>query len=65
MTATKPEIVRVRDDSSRAELVEAITHLAFRATREIPAVGNEKCPTPWDRRHEALNELLTQLEATP
>jgi hypothetical protein len=43
---------------------EAITHLAFRASREIPAVGTEEFPTPWDRRHGAVNELLSQLEVT-
>lgn len=64
MTATRPEVIRVTDTSTRDELIEALTHLAFRAAREVPAVGSDEYPTPWDRRHAALNELLTQLEAT-
>lgn len=62
MTATRPEAIRINDDSTRAEIAEALTHLAFRAAREIHVVGTPEFPTPWDRRHVALNELLDQLD---
>lgn len=65
MTATHPETIRVTDHSTRPELLEALTHLTFRAKREIPVVGTVDFPTPWDRRHGALNDLLDQLDATP
>lgn len=64
MTATRPEAIVVRDDSSREDLVEALAHLSFRAAREIHVVGTRDYPTPWDRRHGAIDQLLTQLEAT-
>lgn len=50
----------VNEDSTPAEVREAITHLANKAKR---------CPSHWvDRKaaiHEAINELLDQLDAMP
>lgn len=49
----------------RAELIEALGHLNHAARRCFPKVGNETLPTPWDLRHQAINEHLTLLELAP
>lgn len=54
------EILRISDESDRAELAEALVHLRRRAGREFPVVGPTDHPTPWDLRHRAINELLDQ-----
>lgn len=46
----------------RAALAEALRHLSFAAQRCIPKVGNETLPTPWDLRHQAINDHLTLWE---
>jgi hypothetical protein len=50
-------------DADRADLIEALLHHCHTAKREMPVVGNEDHPTPWDIRHQQLNEQLTELEA--
>ena len=47
----------------RAALIEALLNMNARAKREFAVVGTPLHPTPWDRRHNALNDLLTQLQA--
>lgn len=64
MTAvtTTPQVTTTPDDSNRAELEEAIGWLCQAAKREFPKVGNDTIPTPWDRRHAAINDKLTDWE---
>lgn len=57
-----PDVIRVSDDSTRADIAEAMTNLCARARREMPVVGTVDLPTPWDKRHEALDALLTDWE---
>lgn len=57
-----PHAIRVTDTSTREELAEAMTNLCARARREMPVVGTADLPTPWDKRHEALDALLTDWE---
>lgn len=45
-----------------ASLLEALANLSHRAQREFPVVGTPEVPTPWDRRHAAINELLDLLD---
>jgi len=33
----------------------------YLAQREFPVVGSAEHPTPWDTRHQELNDLLDQL----
>ena len=57
--------IRVTDESTRAEVAEAMTYIndAAKATpREIGPAGE---PTLWDRRHELLNAMLTDWQTRP
>lgn len=65
MTTTRPETFRITDESTKAEVAEAITHLGRRASREMPAIGDDEHPTPWDLRHQAINMLLLDWEPAP
>ncbi len=60
-----PEAIRISDDSTRLEVIEALVNIGHRASRETPVVGSTEHPTPWDRRHAALDDLLAQLERIP
>lgn len=57
-----PTPAEVADSRDRAALVEALGHLNHAARRCIPKVGNDALPTPWDLRHQAINDHLTLLE---
>ena len=57
-----PHAIRVTDESTRAELAEALTNMCARAQREMPVVGTEELPTPWDRHHRVLDALLDDWE---
>jgi hypothetical protein len=46
----------------RAALIEALGHLSHAAQRCFPKVGNQDLPTPWDLRHQDINDHLTLLE---
>lgn len=46
----------------RTEIHEGLANLNHKAKREIRCVGNDRLPTPWDRRHAGLNHLLDQLD---
>lgn len=59
------QIVKITDDTTRAELAEALTNLSHAAQREFPVVGSEDAPTPWDRRHRTINQLLHDWQAAP
>lgn len=52
----------VEHEVTREDLIEAIVFQCHSARREFPVVGTPRAPTPWDRRHRAINELLTNLE---
>ena len=54
--------VRITDESTRADIAEAITNMCARARREMPVVGTELLPTPWDKRHRAIDALLDDYE---
>jgi hypothetical protein len=62
--STQP-IIRVTDETTRAEIAEALTNLGHVARREFPVVGTPRAPTPWDRRHQAINALLDDWERAP
>lgn len=61
MTASA-EVMRITENSTRAQLAEALGYQNFRAKREFPRMGTEDEPTPYDCRHRALNDLLTLME---
>jgi hypothetical protein len=48
--------------ATREDLTEALRYLCHAARREFPVVGTPRAPTAWDRRHAAINELLSNLE---
>jgi hypothetical protein len=52
----------VVDQPTRSEIIEGLTNLVHRATREMPVVGTATLPTPWDLRHAAIDALLDELE---
>lgn len=49
-------------DVDRADIVEGLANMCHAAKREMPVVGVPGPETAWDRRHDRLNDLLTQLE---
>ena len=49
-------------NAERAALIEALTNMTARAKREFAVVGTPLMPTPWDRRHVAINDLLDLLD---
>jgi hypothetical protein len=55
-------VVDQTERADRAELIEGLRHMVHAARREFPKVGTLRAPTPWDRRHQSINELLTNLE---
>lgn len=48
----------VTDDTTRAELAEALGHLSHAAQREMPVVGSVTLVTPWDKSHERIDAML-------
>lgn len=60
-TGVSMSTIRITDESTREDLEEALTHLAHAAAREMPVVGTDAMPTPWDRRHAAIDELLDRM----
>lgn len=58
MTATKPEVIRLDDDSTKVEIAEAITHLAEYAARQ----QHHPDSTRWVRAHAKIDQLLTDYE---
>jgi hypothetical protein len=50
--------VRVTEDDDRASIGEAIGHLNHLAKREIPVVGTDAYPTPWDIAHRRMDQPL-------
>lgn len=58
------ETIRVTDETTRDELASALANVCARARRIPHVVGSETLPSEWDRRHETLNQLLTEYFAT-
>lgn len=56
------DIVRISDGASAEDCREALGHLCDAAKRLPHVVGTRECPTPWDRRHEAIDELLDLID---
>lgn len=61
MTSTRPETIRITDESTRAEIAEALTHLAHYAARQM---HHPDC-SRWVRAHERIDVLLADWEAAP
>jgi hypothetical protein len=63
MTLMDPAILD--DEPTRADLCEALSHHVHAAKREMPVVRRLTTdpPTPWERRHASIDQLLTDLEA--
>ena len=61
MTTTTASI-RVTDESTRAEVAEAMVYVNDRAKSTPHVVGTVEEPTLWDRRHDLLNAMLTDWE---
>jgi hypothetical protein len=61
MTLMDPAILTAERD----ELAEGLANLVFAAKREMPVVRRLTTdePTPWDRRHASIDQMLTDLEA--
>jgi hypothetical protein len=53
----------ITDQPTRVEIEEALAALAQRAAREFPVIGMSGAPTPYDRRHEQIDQLLTEWQA--
>lgn len=48
--------------ASRSEILAALDHANTTAKRLPQIVGTPDCPTPWDRAHRYLNQLLYELQ---
>lgn len=57
--------VVVTDETTKAELAEALANMLHRAKREMPRVGTVEHPTPWDKRHAAMDALLEDWVKAP
>ena len=54
-------MIRVTDESTRAELAECLANVNARA-KQVPAVvGTAELPTEWDRRHQQMDLLLAEI----
>jgi hypothetical protein len=54
------DLIRVTDDTTKADLAEAITNLAVKAKHEqhiVERYSNDE-PTAWSMRHRAINAAL-------
>jgi len=55
------EIIKVSDRATRDELAECLANVNARAKRVPAVVGTAELPTEWDRRHQQLDLLLTEI----
>lgn len=51
-------IIRVTDETPRAEIAEALTHCCRTAIRAPHVMGSEEHPSAWDKAHARLDALL-------
>ena len=56
------DLLRITDDTTRAEIVSVITSVCDRAKRIPHVLGTEELPSEWDRRHEQIDRLLRDWE---
>lgn len=54
--------VRVSDETTRAEIAEALAHVNRRAKR-VPRVFGVAAPSAWDELHDMLDHLLDDWRA--
>jgi hypothetical protein len=47
----------------RALTIDELLQKSYAAQRDIPKVGDEEHPTPWDLDHRRIDELLDRLES--
>jgi hypothetical protein len=57
----EPIDIRFDETTPRAELAEALTHLAAEARRMQTAIGTTALPTRWDYAHRTIDRLLELL----
>ena len=55
--------LRVTDESTRAEVADAMTYINELTKLTPGVVGSPAHPSLWDRRHELLNAMLTDWQA--
>lgn len=55
-------VLRVTDDSDRAEIAEALTHCCRTAIRAPHVLGTVEHPSAWDLAHLRLDALLVEWE---
>lgn len=56
--------IQFDETTPRADLEEALTHLAAQAhSRMQHVIGTEDHPTRWDRAHKTIDRMLLLLEA--
>lgn len=60
-TDAKPETIRITDESTKAEVAEALTHLAQYAARQQ---HHPDC-SRWVWAHERIDSLLYDYERAP
>lgn len=51
-------VLRVSDESTRAEIETVLTDVVRRAKRCMPKVGTDALHTPWDDCHDLIDHLL-------
>lgn len=56
-----PDLLRITDDTTPAEIHEALTNLARHAARLPHVVGSTALLTPWDAMHARIDALLDEL----
>jgi hypothetical protein len=54
----------IGDGEGREELQEALGHLVHRAKRCVGVVGTKEFPTPWDKAHGHIDNVLDLLDQT-
>lgn len=59
-------VLRITDDTTKAELAEALTHACAYAIR-LPHVmsRDDRHPSQWDRAHRRLDSLLDDYQRAP
>ena len=57
------QILRVSDETTLAELTEALGNLNTFAKRQQCVVGDSKGATAWDRAHRKMDGLLDEINA--
>lgn len=54
--------MNLEDGATREEVEEALAHQVHTAKRTFAKVGSPEHPTPWDKAHVRINELLDVLD---